>query len=183
MPRKTQFVVGDLAISKAHRVVVEVLSRTAGTMTVAGFPGGKPLPGVLKDKDLVPLKEAEEWARKQPWYTPPTHSLQDGLDQVRDILARVNRRAADARPDKFTTTTPRPSAPVRQDAPVTIRITRTVFLHEVVTPDEEVRRRIPVFKGDRYVVDADINEADGYDWVKVVGGNLLALPPDSWEVL
>jgi hypothetical protein len=67
-------------------------------------------------------------------------------------------------------------------SPRLIRVTRTVFLHLVVAPTEEILSRVPVFAGDKFVVE-DHQEEDGLDWMRVAGSRLLPLPPDAWEVV
>lgn len=62
-----------------------------------------------------------------------------------------------------------------------IRIIRTLFLHLVVTAEEEILPRVPVFAGERFVVE-DHQEEDGFDWMRVADGRLLPLPPDAWKV-
>ncbi len=63
-----------------------------------------------------------------------------------------------------------------------IRITRTLMLHLVVTAEEEVRHRVPLFEGQRLVVHPVYEEEDGYDWLAPLGGGVMPLPPDAWEV-
>ncbi|MBN9520828.1 hypothetical protein J0H58_20295 [bacterium] len=63
-----------------------------------------------------------------------------------------------------------------------IRITRSLMLHEVVTPEGEVRRRIPVFAGQQFAVNEVYDEFDGFDWMGPEEGGVMPLPPDAWEV-
>ncbi|HEX4609039.1 MAG TPA: hypothetical protein VH092_12605, partial [Urbifossiella sp.] len=64
---------------------------------------------------------------------------------------------------------------------MTIRIVRSLMLHLVVAPEKELRQRVPVFAGQKFVV-VDHQEDDGFDWMRPEGGGLLPLPPDAWEV-
>jgi hypothetical protein len=178
MPRKPKFAVGDFAVSKPHQTPVTVSSRKGRTMTVAAFPSGKPLAGTVTDKDLMTMREFEAWAPTQPWYKPlpPARSPQDLLDRVAEIAARVARRAA-------ATTTPQPPAAHDEpDPPMPVVITRTLFVHEMATPDGEVRRRVPLFRGQKLRVQPDYEEVDGFDWLCPVEGGAIPLPPDAWEV-
>lgn len=62
-----------------------------------------------------------------------------------------------------------------------IRILRTMMLAEVVTPEHEIKRRVPVFAGDVIRVRSHFDHDDGFDWLAPVEGGLLPLPPGSWE--
>lgn len=64
-----------------------------------------------------------------------------------------------------------------------IRIVRPLMLHEMVTPEGEVRRRIPVFAGQHFTVNDVYDEVDGYDWMGPEEGGVMPLPPGAWEVV
>jgi hypothetical protein len=65
---------------------------------------------------------------------------------------------------------------------VAIIITRSLMLHLVVTPDEEIRHRQPVLRGQRLFVQEDYDHDDGYDWLAPLEGGLMPLPPDAWKI-
>jgi hypothetical protein len=61
-----------------------------------------------------------------------------------------------------------------------ITITRALVT-TVVTPDEEIRHRVPFFRGELLSVDPDFDADADFDWLVTRDGRVVALPSDAWR--